>query len=469
VEIDRLVRLVDIKKNSAAAGVHPTAVFAHKIVRNGVLGKALFRLGSWVDEHGVDGRGAWQAARDLLLAKPPRLKVPVGDSLRQPGEENVPAAKRLAMALDDSALAVQGPPGSGKTYTGARMICELVRSGKTVGITAVSHKVIRNLLEAVVEAAREEGLELSCVQKVREESEIKVPEITEVTTNGEVLDALASGEAQIGAGTAWLWAREEYFEAVDVLVVDEAGQTSLANALVSAQAAKNVVFLGDPQQLEQPQQGTHPEGTEVSALEHLLEGRKTLPDDRGLFLAETWRLHPNLASFTSEVFYENRLQSRPGLEQQELIGAGEFSGAGLFFVPVEHQGNQSACQEEVDAVERIVDGLVSGGSTWRNQDGEEKGLSLEDILIVAPYNLQVAELQERLGPSARVGTVDRFQGQEAHRLNVSTSRARCAVVLVANPALFEPECRTPRQMQLANAYCRYVEMARAVAPIGQDA
>ena len=237
---------------------------------------------------------------------------------------------RIVVALNGKdALAtfhgVQGPPGAGKTYTGARMICKLVAAGRKVGITAMSHKVIENLLETVQEAAAEYKMTVDCVRKVgkkRDDSQ----GITEVTGNGDVLEALQDGTAQVGAGTAWLWAREECREMVDVLFVDEAGQMSLANVLAAAQGARSLVLLGDPQQLEQPQQGSHPEGTHVSALEHLLGEKKTIPDDRGLFLARTWRLHPDICSFTSELFYEGRLRSRDGLERQAHL-LGEFTVA----------------------------------------------------------------------------------------------------------------------------------------------
>ena len=261
---------------------------------------------------------------------------------------------------------------------------------------------------------------------------------------------------------------------------------SLANVLAMSHAAPNLVLLGDPQQLDQPTQGTHPDGTGVSALAHLLGGRQTIEAEQGLFLEETWRLHPDICAFTSEVFYEQRLASHAGLEQQQLIANGLVAGTGLRLVPVSHRGNQSSSDEEADAVASLVSSLVDGRSYWIDQYGSKKPITQEDVLIIAPYNAQVFKVQERL-PGARVGTVDKFQGQEApvviytmatstptdaphgmeflyslNRLNVATSRARCVCVLVASPELFGPECRTPRQMHLANAFCRYRELASEV-------
>jgi AAA domain len=182
---------------------------------------------------------------------------------------------------------------------------DLVRQGKKVGITATSHKVIRNLLDEVIAAGKEMNLDgLRCIQRVKEKPDIDPPGITLTTDNAEPLKAMNNGISVV-ASTAWLCAREEYFESVDVLFVDEAGQMSLANVLAASQAAKNLVLLGDPQQLEQPLKGSHPQGADISALEHLLAGAKTIPTDKGLFLEKTWRLHPKLCEFTSEVFYES--------------------------------------------------------------------------------------------------------------------------------------------------------------------
>lgn len=295
-----------------------------------------------------------------------------------------------------------------------------------------------------------------------------------------------SGACAVGGATAWLWARPEAFEILDVLAVDEAAQMSLANVLAVSQAARQVVLLGDPQQLDQPTQGSHPEGTDISALNHIIGSEHTITEGRGLFLAESWRLHPAICSFTSEVFYGGRLHSRPGLEVQRVRSTGRVDGAGLCYVSVDHSGNQSSSPEEAEEVQRLVNDILWSWSTWIDNDGEERAVTLDDILIIAPYNAQVFELQARL-PGARIGTVDKFQGQQAavviysmttsshadaprgmeflyslNRLNVATSRAKCVCILVASPSVFEADCRTPRQMQLANAFCRYLELAREI-------
>src|SRR2546428_3372805 len=307
------------------------------------------------------------------------------------------------------------------------MICNLVRAGKKVGVCATSHKVIRNLLEKVVEAAKEAQISPRCFHKDRDDADDSATgDVTVITDNARALRSLRSGAARVLGGTAWLWSREEFFEAVDVLFVDEAGQMSLANVLAISQSAGALVLLGDPRQLDQPLQGTHPDGTEVSALEHLLQDRKTIAEDRGLFLEQTWRLHPAICELTSELFYDRRLKPIPGLERQAILGPVPITGAGLWFLPVVHDGNQSSSPEEVLAVAALVERLAAGDVRWRRRDGTEHPLRLEDILIIAPYNAQVADLSTRL-PGARIGTVDRFQGQEAPAVGSSMTPSSSAV------------------------------------------
>lgn len=469
---------IDIKKRQDSTGLHPEAVFAHKYVDAQVIKDALVRLGEHVAGHSITGDGPYQAARDLLLKEIPRIG---GQPLHVAGETTVAAAVRLCSHLAGGILPVQGPPGAGKTFTGAQMICELVRQGKKVGITANSHKVIRNLIDEVIKAADENGIALQCCHKADEVGEPQ-HRLSFAKRSEELIAALGNG-VHVGGGTAWLWSRPDAFESVDVLFVDEAAQMSLANVLAVSQAARTVVLIGDPQQLDQPMQGTHPDGTAVSALDHILGGEHTVPPEKGLFLEETWRLHPDICAYTSELFYDGKLRSKAGLEQQVIKGSGPITGAGLRYLPVEHRGNQNSAPEEAEAVAALVKAILDSQATWIDRGGEEKPVTLDDILIIAPYNAQVFEIQQRL-PAARVGTVDKFQGQQAaiaiystatssyadaprgmeflyslNRLNVATSRAKCISIVVSSPEIFEAECRTPRQIQLANAFCRYLEMA----------
>jgi len=475
---------LDIRKSGKTHDVHPHSVLAKEVVNPSPLDTSLLSLGRWVAEHGIDADGPYRAARDLLLRRSPRLRESSTGPLRQSGERALDSEVRLVQGLDCGVLSIQGPPGTGKTFTGARMILALARSGMRVGVTAVSHKVIRNLLDEALDAAAEEHISLNAAHKVTKRGDGFRAGLKEIATNEQALAALDDG--QVVGGTAWLWARDDTSEKLDYLFVDEAGQMSLAHVLAAARSAKNLVLLGDPQQLEQPQRGAHPDGAEVAALVHVLGGHATMPEERGLFLDVTWRLAPEICSFTSELFYDGRLDALGGLERQVVSGATPFAGSGLFYVPVEHEGNQNRSVEEVDAVVRIVSSLVREGVTWTDRDGREEPLTNDAILVVAPYNAQVAALTERL-PGVRVGTVDKFQGQEApvviysmasssaedaprgmsflyspNRLNVATSRAQCVCILVAAPRIFEPECRRPEQMRWANGLCRYREISKEI-------
>ena len=494
VSIDDLNLTIDLKRRSISTVEHPTALIPYEIIPSQELQDSLLRLGAWVGDNGIDAEGPFRAARDLLLRLAPRLRgasLPLlSDVIPENASEERNAAldraRHVGAVLNDSVLPIQGPPGSGKTYTASHMIIELVRLGRRVGITAVSHKVITNLLDGVCEQAAAAKVEMRIIQKVENDG-CEDEAVTQVTENGDVLDALHTSGAQVAAGTAWLWSREEMAESIDVLFVDEAGQMSLANVLAVAPAAASVVLLGDPQQLDQPQRGVHPPGAEVSALAHLLHGKPTIGEGQGLFLAETWRLPPDVCGFTSQVFYENRLRCRPENQRQRLNAATALGGTGLRFAPVAHTGNQSESSEEVARVLALVNALLEGSSTWTDKTGQVLPLREKDILVVAPYNAQVAALKEALPETLSVGTVDKFQGRQApvvlysmatsspqdaprgmeflyslNRLNVAVSRAQCVAVIVASPELFRVRCKTPRQMELANAFCRYFELATVV-------
>ncbi len=487
VDVDERARTIDLRRGQNSTAPHPRALIPDKNVQDKELSESLLRLARATLEYGFADSHPCRSAVDILLRTAPRLVPGAPERLILDGESTLDAAIRLVAQLDASVLPLQGPPGAGKTFTAARMILAAVRAGRRVGITATSHKVISNLLEETCRAAVRIGFELKAVQKGEPEQVSKAAQVTRAKSNDEVLEALQQGEAHVAAGTAWLWSRDEMIGAVDVLFIDEAGQFALANALAVAPAARNLVLLGDPQQLQQPQQGVHPPGADASVLEHILDGAPTLRDPQGLFLDRTWRLHPDLCAFTSESFYESRLDSRDELRRQVVRGPSKWSGAGLRLVPVVHQGNENESPEEVEAVARIIDEILAAPSTWIDAKGEEKQVTLNDVLVVAPYNAQVADLAAGLPAGARVGTVDRFQGQEApiviysmtsssaedaprgmtflynlNRLNVATSRARCLAIVVASPRLFVPDCRTPDQMRLANAFCRFRELATEV-------
>ncbi|TQJ50227.1 TM0106 family RecB-like putative nuclease [Phycicoccus sp. SLBN-51] len=403
--------------------------------------------------------------------------VPSADVLAlRPGEEPAEAVVRVGRGLRGEVLAVQGPPGTGKTYAAAQLIRALLDDGLRVGVTALSHAVVGNVLEQVERPALEK------VSEQPDDDPGAPSQLRFTTDNGEARDALLSGEVSLVGGTAWLWAREDMRGAVDVLVIDEAGQFSLANAVAVAPAATSLVLLGDPQQLTQPTRATHPYGAGVSALEHLIGEHDTVPPDLGVFLGTTWRLHPEVAAFVSELSYEGRLHAQAGRERQAIGGEGPLSGSGLRWVSVEHIGCSASSDEEAIVVADLAKDLLT--RTWTDVDGVSHPMTEDDILVVAPFNAHVARLHAALPPGIRVGTVDRFQGREApvvvyamasstaadaprgvdflydlHRFNVALSRAKAMSVVVASPALLDAAVHSPEQLRAVNALCRYVDEA----------
>ena len=478
-DVDDAAGAIDLKIGRKYDGPLPAALVEAGPIPTLQLRERLRDLGDLVAREGLDHQGAGAA---LLLRRPPEAGRPLLAGDETAGD----AAVRLASLLRRSYLPLQGPPGTGKTYTAARQIIELTGLGRTVGITASSHAAIENLIDAVCQRAAELGRPLRIAQKPDQDGE-HLHDAATVMTSEQLERALADGELDVAAGTVWLWARPGVAGSVDTLFVDEAGQMSLANVLAVAGAARNLVLLGDPQQLAQPSQAAHPPGAGASALGHVLGERATMPAGAGLLLDQTYRMHPDLCRYTSEVFYDGRLHGADGLGRQEILGEAPWSGSGLRVVEVPHQGNTNASPEEACEVARLAERFA--GCSWRDRFGVVGPVGCDGILIVTPYNAQIRAIQAALAARGltglRVGTVDKFQGREApvviysmatssangaprgmeflydrHRLNVATSRARAMAIIVASPDLVRVSCRTPHQMTLANALCRAWEERR---------
>ena len=439
-----------------------------------------------VADAAIDGREEYAAVRALLERELPRVCG------RRPGATlqtlNLAEQKDLVAALDSSYLFVQGPPGSGKTWTGARLILSLISSGKRVGVAATSHKAINNLLREVEQVAVAEGVTFAGLKKGAGDDEFGGRFVKDTDDNAEC----EASEASLIAGTSWLFSREGMNQRLDYLFIDEAGQVSLADAVAMGAAARNLVFLGDPQQLPQVKQGVHPANSGCSVLEHLLGGAATPPEDRGLFLAHTWRMHPDLCGFISYLAYDGRLVTAPGCERQRVDSPG-LTGTGLRFLSVEHSGNAQRSPEEARAIADQVKVLLAHG-TFTDCEGATRPLTPADILVVAPYNMQVRCLREALPSGVEVGTVDKFQGREApivffsmasstgedvprgleflfsrNRFNVAISRAKALAAVACSPNLLDVRCRTVEQMQLVNLLCRFAESASVVLSRTRDA
>ncbi len=492
MDVDDVHGTIDLKRGPSRLGYHPTSLIPTKPIGAGVMPSALLRIADHVIANGIEGDGPFRAARDLLTRQPPRVDgVEAGTPLVRHGKDLVNGARRIAAGLEDTVLPIQGPPGTGKTYTGARMIVELIGRGRRVGVAAQSHKAITNMLEAVSEAAVEAGVPLRAIQKCETGDELRNDAGVRLAANNEEVETgIRDGRFDLAAGTQWLFARPNMVDAVDVLFVDEAGQMSLANVIAMSGAARSVVLLGDPNQLPQVSQGVHPEGSGVSALEHLLGGAATIDDRLGVFLDTTWRMHPAVNGYISDTFYDGRLGTHPSTGLQRIESDEPLlEGAGIRYIGIDHDGNGSRSREEAAAVADAVAAAL--GQPWTNRHGESDPIGVEDVIVVAPYNAHVAlihgEIERRLAPGlhVRVGTVDKFQGQEGaiaiysmasssrddaprdmdflysrHRLNVAVSRARAIALVIASPRLLEADCRTPEQMRLVNALCRLVEEAR---------
>ena len=395
------------------------------------------------------------AALDILRREPPRRRRPADAA----ADVSVDAIVADLIAIDRSYLAVQGPPGSGKTHIGSHVIAELVSThGWKIGVVAQSHATVENMLAAVVNKA---GLDTARVgKKVRAGEEARETSWTTLSDKG---GAFAEFMEQPGGlvlgGTAWDFANAKRIEpgSLDLLVVDEAGQYSLASTIAAATAAQRLLLLGDPQQLPQVSQGSHPEPVDVSALGWLSEGHDVLPPEFGYFLARSWRMHPEVCAPVSVLSYEGKLQSRA--EARLLDGV----APGLHPEPVHHTLNSTSSPEEAQRVVDIARSVL--GREW-TLGGATRPVTEDDIIVVAPYNAQVELLRQTLADAGLgrvpVGTVDKFQGREAavaivslaassadevprgleflllkNRLNVAISRAQWAAYLVYSPALVE--------------------------------
>ncbi|HVA34131.1 MAG TPA: TM0106 family RecB-like putative nuclease [Candidatus Baltobacteraceae bacterium] len=433
----------------------------------------------------------YPATLSLILARAPRCLQP--RPVVQPARVDGAAVSDVVASLDASHLVVQGPPGSGKSTIAAAVIVDLLAAGKRIGILANGHKAIHNLLHKVEESAHARGVRFSGLQKFTTGNEgsqyassLVIPLVRPVPDAA----AFAREPHDLAAGTSWLFSRDELAGAYDYLFVDEAGQMSLADAVACSTAARNVVLLGDPLQLAQVSQGSHPLGTDASVLGHLLAGDETIDPSRGIFLDVSYRMHPAICGFISHAVYDDRLRAAPACKNNR-IDAPMLSGSGLRYLPIAHEANYRASPEEAAAVATCVADLLRGTVSVGEQP--RRPMTQHDVLVVSPYNAQRALIRRRLAEQGladvRVGTVDKFQGQEApvvlyslatssgatlprdleflfekNRLNVAISRAQCLTVLICSPQLLELRCKTPDEMALVNLLCAYVESAQAQEP-----
>ncbi len=416
---------------------------------------------------------AHPASYDLLSGRPPRITS--SDPIQPPKVDAKSVSERVA-ALDSSYLFIQGPPGSGKSTYGSQVICDLLQMGKRIAVTSTSHAAIHNLLHKVEVCAVDRGYRFAGLYKHSEQnanSEFRSKASSPMIASTRDSRAFEKDEYDLAGGTVYLFARKELAGTFDYLFIDEAGQVALADALALSLCARNVVLLGDPSQLAQVSQGSHGLHGDDSVLQHLLGDAHTVAPDRGIFLDLTYRMQPQVCAFISDAMYDGRLRSSDTARAHRVaIGTEVF--AGLYLVQVEHSGNSSSSPEEANEVVAQVARLYPYE---------------RDIIVVTPYNAQRRLISRKLadaGFELRVGTVDKFQGQEAavviysmatssgddmprnmeflferNRFNVAISRAKAASVLICSPRLLNVPCRLPEEMALANLLCAFAERAKS--------
>lgn len=403
---------------------------------------------------------------------------------KQSGEEIIDKSKNIIdeslkaiSDLDHSYLFIQGPPGAGKTYTTSHIIARLLKSGKRIGISSNSHKAIDNLLAKIEEVALQENINFNGIKKDTNDDAFEGEFIKKYKGKTSDIDFANNN---LFAGTAWLFSDESLIDQLDYLFIDEAGQVALANIASISNSAKNLILVGDQMQLGQPIQGTHPGEAGKSILEFLLQEESTIASNRGIFLGKSYRMRPEICNFISKSFYDGRLKSdnSTALRKLELQNS-DLPNQGIHIIHANHQNCSQKSIEEGRIIKNKYQELL--GQEFTDKDGIKRQITIDDMLVVSPYNVQVNYLTSILPKGAKVGTVDKFQGQESpivmvsfatssyedlprnieflyskNRLNVAISRAQCLAVVVMNPNLMEANPKSIKQMGLLNGFCSLV-------------
>ncbi|MDI9347416.1 MAG: TM0106 family RecB-like putative nuclease [Methylacidiphilales bacterium] len=440
------------------------------------------RLVEFVDHHCNAPATKYHATYDMLARAIPKVTPRYPDGRLVSEKPTVTEITTLVNSLTNSYLVIQGPPGTGKTYTGARLIVDLLAKKKRVAISAFSHKAINNLFKSVEKLLQEHSMQVAGVKIESKNLDEFQSDYFETRPSSSGLDS----SIQLVAGTVWAFSDSNFDLQFDYLFIDEAGQMSIANAIVLSLIANQVVILGDQMQLSQPCKGSHPPHTADSVLSYLLEDNNTIPPTHGVFLSNTYRMHPELCKFISDSIYEGRLSSDTSTSFRYLQSNSvtEIKPYGITTRYVEHQKCSAMSIEEVEAVKHIC-GLLLQHNYIDN--GEKKPITAQDILVVTPYNLQVAALKAGLAgflPRERIGTIDKFQGQEAlvsiislatssaeyltrdleflysrNRINVALSRAKCLSIVVCSKQLLYTVGNTVEDLALVNFLCEVDDYA----------
>lgn len=421
------------------------------------------------------------AIYDFLMRRPPRItgseySAPIAPS--HDPDERLNQIISVIKRLDNSYLTIQGPPGAGKSYTAKHVIAELLKLGKRIGISSNSHKAINHLLLSTAKYCNDKKIHAYFACTKNTDDELSQLGIT-VYKNEDIVGNLQSS-CVIGT-TAWGFARSDLENAFDYLFIDEAGQVSIANLIAMSRSTKSIILMGDQMQLGQPSQGSHPEDSGLSILDYLLHSTPTIPDTIGVFLGTTYRMHSAVNWFVSDAIYEGKLEAAVENDRQRIEVPTNYHGilnkdAGIVLAPVVHEGNTQASDEEVEQIVVLAHELL--GRMFTTKEGLIRPIDWADMLFVAPYNHQVNKLRHALGEHAKVGSVDKFQGQEApivflsmcasnanesprgieflfnkNRINVAVSRAQCMVVMVYSSTLLEASTNNLAKLAMINLFC----------------
>ena len=480
-DIDLSKKIIDIKisRFKKSKSLPPYLNIAtNRPINNKPLQDAVYRFAHSI----INKNKKYQSTYELLNINLPKLnknkKISDIIEYKDSAEEIYSVCKNL----DKSYLFLQGPPGTGKTFLTAKVIYNLLKDGKKIAITSNSHKVIHNLLDRIEENAINEKFKYKGLKKSSSSNKDSKYETANIKSLDKILDIK---EIQLLAATRFELAKDAYDQVFDFIFIDEAGQISIADTIASTLCAKNIILIGDPQQLPQPSQIIHPDNSGNSILEFLLDGKNTVLNDYGVFLKDTRRLHPKICSYISERFYDSRLIAHEeALNRQIEMKNSSFNlnNPGISIIATDHEFNTQKSEEEGEIIKNLYNNLLKSKFS---SDGQNKKIELSDILVVAPFNVQVNYLQQILPKNSRVGTIDKFQGQEApisiismtssdqesvprginflfspNRLNVAISRAQVMSIVIMNKKLFSSFANNINQLSMINnfavlKYCNY--------------
>jgi uncharacterized protein len=420
------------------------------------------------------------AIKDFLRKDRPRIRNNMVGNIIKSKDNFLQKVIEAVINLDHSYLCIQGPPGTGKTYTAKNIIGKLLQQGKTVGVASNSHKAITNLLSGVADYINKQNIEAKII-KVGGDNQDILFEMDNASYIKSIKD-FKPLEALCLGGTAWSFSNNSVKDTFDYLFIDEAGQVSIANLIAMSQSCKNIILMGDQMQLGQPLQGSHPGQSSQSILEYLLEDKATIADDIGIFLPITYRMHPDICRVISDQVYEGKLQSDITTSKHVLKVKSNIikQNSGICYISTNHEGNTQGSNEEVSKIKNIAHDLLNT-EYWPDTNGKKRYIGWQDMLFVAPYNYQVTKLQSALGNLAQVGSIDKFQGQEApivilsmcasnasetprgidflfskNRLNVAISRSQSLAIIVGNTNLAFTPATNLKQMELINFYCKLI-------------